>query len=266
MAIEALLVSDAKRVWHVLYGINDDLPFAKVARPPWALAPRAVLQPGEDFTFAIPPRDSESRALVTDEFNDLFDSAVKRLSTIGGKQFAAIDYTVFEHAGRLLYEGSFVAERVSGVKSWYDAHPKPSKEGEKDVLLPEIRTIYDGANEFKATTAWEDARQQMISQRKVAKEFKKGFQVLVVPTAPVHPTKEEYLADPIALNHRLGKFTHYANILDMVGISIPAGFTKDGMPFAITILGQSFTDGLVLEVAKRFESNFAHAAGAPRLM
>ena len=57
------------------------------------------------------------------------------------------------------------------------------------------------------------------------------------------------------------QFTHYANILDLTGASCPAGFTEDGMPFAITILGRSFSDGLVLEIAKRFEGAFGQPAG-----
>ena len=47
----------------------------------------------------------------------------------------------------------------------------------------------------------------------------------------------------------------------MVGVSCPAGFTQDGMPFAITILGQSFSDGMVLEIAERFEVAFGEPAG-----
>jgi Asp-tRNA(Asn)/Glu-tRNA(Gln) amidotransferase A subunit family amidase len=57
------------------------------------------------------------------------------------------------------------------------------------------------------------------------------------------------------------QFTHFANILDLTGISCPAGFTQDGMPFAITILGQSFSDGMVLEIAKRFEAAVHQPAG-----
>ena len=44
----------------------------------------------------------------------------------------------------------------------------------------------------------------MTSQRLAQVEYGK-MNVLVVPTAPMHPTKAEYLADPIGLNHRLGK-------------------------------------------------------------
>jgi hypothetical protein len=33
------------------------------------------------------------------------------------------------------------------------------------------------------------------------------------------------------------------------------------MPFAITILGPSFSDGMVLEIAKRFEATIRQPAG-----
>jgi Asp-tRNA(Asn)/Glu-tRNA(Gln) amidotransferase A subunit family amidase len=33
------------------------------------------------------------------------------------------------------------------------------------------------------------------------------------------------------------------------------------MPFAVTILGQSFSDGMVLEIAKRFEAVVNQPAG-----
>ena len=33
------------------------------------------------------------------------------------------------------------------------------------------------------------------------------------------------------------------------------------MPFAVSILGPSFSDGMVLEIAKRFEAAFGQPAG-----
>ena len=138
----------------------------------------------------------------------LFEEAVKMLSGSGGSLVEDMDYTIFEDAGRLLYEGSFVAERVSGVREWYDAHPAPPPgSDEMDALLPEIRTIYDAAaKNFTAVDAWSDAFKMMQCQRRADAEFaEKNVQVLIVPTVPLHPTKEAYRKDPIGLNHRLGK-------------------------------------------------------------
>jgi Asp-tRNA(Asn)/Glu-tRNA(Gln) amidotransferase A subunit family amidase len=205
IAVEASKVADARTVWNALFQIDEKEAFSKVSRPPWALAPRAVLQPGESFKFAIPPADSESRKQVTEEFNQLFEAAVVLVKEIGGQLVNGVDYTVFEDAGRLLYEGSFVAERVSGVREWYDAHPAPTDPDVKDALLPEIRAIYSAAaNKFSAVDAWSDALKMMSSQRLAQVEYGK-MNVLVVPTVPMHPTKAQYLEDPIALNHKLGK-------------------------------------------------------------
>lgn len=205
VAIEALKVADVQSIYNVLWKIDDSEAFAKVSRPPWSLAPRSVLQPKEFFKFAIPPSEGGSRKLVCDEFNTLFTKAVEMVKSIGGQLDNTVDYTVFENAGRLLYEGSFVAERVSGVREWYDAHPAPMNPGEHDALLPEIRSIYQAAaTSFSAADAWSDALKMMSSQRLAAQEYQK-INVLIVPTVPFHPTKKQYKADPIGLNHKLGK-------------------------------------------------------------
>ena len=205
VCVAASTIADARLVWRTLYNVDESEPFSKVSRPPWALAPRAFLQPQEGFKFAIPPADSESRQYLTEEFSRLFEEAVLLVKSVGGQLVDNVKYTVFEDAGRLLYEGSFVAERVSGIREWYDAHPAPTEPGVKDVLLPEIRTIYDAAaKNFSAVDAWSDLCKMMTSQRLAQVEYGK-MNVLVVPTAPMHPTKAEYLADPIGLNHRLGK-------------------------------------------------------------
>jgi Amidase len=205
IAVEASKVEDARTVWSTLFKIVECEPFSKLHRPPWALAPRTVLQPGEEFKFAIPQIDSESRNLATNEFNELFEAAVLLVKSVGGQLVDTVDYTVFEDAGKLLYEGSFVAERVSGVREWYDAHPAPTEPNTKDPLLPEIRAIYSAAlGNFSAADAWSDALKMMTSQRLAQVEFGK-MNVLIVPTTPMHPTKAQYLADPIALNHKLGK-------------------------------------------------------------
>lgn len=125
---------------------------------------------------------------------------------------------------------------------------------------------------------------------KVFASSKVGPFILAVPTTPMHWTIDEMLADPIARNSRLGLFTHCGNVLDLCGVSVPAGTypvselkgeteppteaiaevkingeeakeekeekadAKDGaLPFAITLLGGSRTDAEVLEVARRFE-------------
>ena len=70
----------------------------------------------------------------------------------------------------------------------------------------------------------------------------------------------------------LGTFTHFGNVLDLNGISVPAGIyitenkAEQGveqseqasvtLPFGVTFLGSSQTDATVLEIARRFAEAF----------
>lgn len=83
-----------------------------------------------------------------------------------------------------------------------------------------------------------------------------SIDVLVVPTAPTHPTVEEVLRDPFQLNSVLGTFAHFGNVLDLCAVSVPARWYElDGerMPFSATFLGRGGSDGKVLRVAEVFE-------------
>jgi len=98
-----------------------------------------------------------------------------------------------------------------------------------------------------------------------------GMTVLVVPTAPTHPTISSVLADPIALNSFLGTFTHFGNVLDMCGIAMPAGSYNVGdiggegegeLPFSVTFMGAGGTDAEVLGLAVRFGEAMSGRAGS----
>jgi hypothetical protein len=45
--------------------------------------------------------------------------------------------------------------------------------------------------------------------------------VLLVPTAPTHYTREQMRADPVALNRNLGAYTNFVNLLDYAALSVP---------------------------------------------
>lgn len=82
---------------------------------------------------------------------------------------------------------------------------------------------------------------------------------MVVPTAPFHPTVAETLENPLSINSSLGIFSHFANVLGMCGIAVPAGTysAPEGsglLPFSVTLLGAERTDAMVLDVVEEFEA------------
>ena len=202
-----------------------------------------------EFRFIIPPE--EDLSLLTPGYKSLFLEAIKLVKSVGGKLVEA-DYSPFTTAGKLLYEGSFVAARVAGVgREWLDAH--------KDELFPSTREIYMNATKFTAVDAFNDLDLLAHCSLAARREFEK-FDILLVPATTMHPTHAQIAADPIALNHKLGKFTHYGNLLDLCGITVPAGF-DNSLPFGVTFLGESMSDGLILEVARMFQEKTGIKAG-----
>ena len=240
IALEALTVSDARKVWDLLNVPDPEEHVGKFWRGQFKPA-HMIYASKPEFRFIIPPE--EVLSVLTPAYKKLYLKAIEVVKEVGGKLVEA-DYAPFAEAGKLLYEGSFVAARVSGVgREWLDAHA--------DELLPSTREIYVNATKFSAVDAWNDLDLLAMCSLHARQEFEK-FDILFVPATPMHPTKAEIEAEPIAINHKLGKFTHYGNLLDMCGITVPAGF-DNGMPFGVTFLGGSMSDGLVLEVARMFE-------------
>jgi allophanate hydrolase len=72
----------------------------------------------------------------------------------------------------------------------------------------------------------------------------------MLPTTVEHPTLEAVLADPLDVNAELGRFTNFANLLDLAALATPAGIV-DGLPFGVQLVGAAFSDGLLAELARR---------------
>jgi allophanate hydrolase len=75
-----------------------------------------------------------------------------------------------------------------------------------------------------------------------------GFDALLVPTAPEHPTIEQVAADPLGVNARLGTYTNFVNLFDMAAVAVPAG-PADGGGFGVTVVTRGFEDQVGLDVA-----------------
>ena len=73
--------------------------------------------------------------------------------------------------------------------------------------------------------------------------------MLVVPTIGTTFTVDEVLARPIDCNTMLGHYTHFGNLLDLLGVAVPLGVTADGRPYSAMLLGAARSDDTVLQLA-----------------
>ena len=258
IAIIASCVGDARIVWDICASCDEEDRYAKVAFP----TQRHVNSTGSQantFKFGIPP--PEALAICNPIYRRMFNKVALNLQAMGGK-LRPIDWSPFQNAGKLLYEGSFVSERLASLPDdWFKKN--------RDHLHPVTREIFENvvARQSTAVQAYRDLQAKALYTRQAEKVFtysSLGVDVLVVPTAPTHWTVEEVLADPLAKNSILGEFSHCGNVLDLCAVAVPAGTyhvselqgridATGVLPFSVTFLGGSMMDAEVLEIARRFE-------------
>jgi allophanate hydrolase len=95
--------------------------------------------------------------------------------------------------------------------------------------------------------------------RRMRDHIFRSIDALLLPTVPTVYTIEQVLADPIALNSRLGTYTNFVNLLDLCGLAVPAALHSDGTPFGVTLLAPGGQDALLASIGRVFHA----ATGLP---
>lgn len=256
ITVVAPSVSDTRKVWQIIAQHDPEDPFSKLPHTlvTWKVDFRGPRIGG--FTFAIPPTSSLS--VCTPAYRDFFDRAVQALRASGGR-LVPIDYSIFEVAGDLLYEGALLHERMTCIGLEF-------LQTELENLHPVTKALFGRAlsSPPSAYDVFRDQALQIQLTRKAQQTFdtlRGGVDALIVPTTTQHPTIQQMEADPLALNSKLGTFTHYANVVDLCGANVPVGMYTDEesgveLPFGITVLGGSGYDAKVLDIAALAETAF----------
>lgn len=179
----------------------------------------------------------------------LYGDSVKRLEDLGGQK-VLIDFDAFAQCAQLLYSGPWVAERLAAIEDF--AATKPSS------IHPVVRSIILGAKDISATAGFKGFYRLAELIRAAQGQWAR-MDVLLLPTAPTTYRIDEVLADPVRLNSNLGLYTNFVNLMDLCATAIPAGFTADGLPFGVTLLGPAFADGRVASLADSLHRALAEA-------
>jgi aspartyl-tRNA(Asn)/glutamyl-tRNA(Gln) amidotransferase subunit A len=85
-----------------------------------------------------------------------------------------------------------------------------------------------------------------------------GTDAVIVPGAPVPaPTLAESDVgngpDADAVIQRLTRFTRPVNYLGLPSLAIPSGFTKNGLPVGMQLIGRSFDEAMLLRIGAAFQ-------------
>lgn len=242
VSVFAKNLDDAECAWLVAKGFDALDPYARSSRPVSALSNRALLQPESTYTYALPP-DHLLEKHLSAEYLKAFANVRDAVSKLNHAHEVSFDFQSYLSASDLVYKGAHVAERASALRDFVQ---QPAK---RAALLPITRQIFDSAFTMNAADAFTDLRRASELTRIMEIEFDK-CDVVIMPTAPRHPTFVEVEKDPYGPNLEMGVFASAVNVLDLSAVAIPAGLI-DGMPFGISLVGPPFREGVLLEVARR---------------
>lgn len=262
-------VTETRRIWHVIDRYDAEDAFAKEPQSlPLLLADYRGLQKA-GFTCATPPASAMAATSMSPAYQAAFEKALRVVETIGGRVRTLDEgtYKPFVDATNLLYNGTLVNERIACM-------------GEDFVKTniakfhPVTRTLFQQVLD-RDSRPWDVYKDQLVqaeATRQANKLLSGGdghlggvgddgttVDVLVVPTAPFHPTVAAMQADPIAMNAQLGAFTHFGNVLDLCAMSVPAGTVEGGMPFGLCFVCAKGLDGRLFDIASAFERAMVEA-------
>jgi len=97
-----------------------------------------------------------------------------------------------------------------------------------------------------------------------------GTDAVLAPVAPVPaPTIAESdvgnSPNAEAVIQRLTKFTRPVNYLGLPSLSLPSGFTKNGLPVGMQLIGRSFDEAMLVRIGAAFQRATDHHAQVPKL-
>lgn len=167
---------------------------------------------------------------------EAFDAAVADF-THNGVEIVPVDISSLLDAARMLYEGAFVAERHAAVGAFIEAHTELIGTD----LDPTVAGIIRSGGTVSASALFTDLerlqRLGLIAEREVFSRV----DALLTPTTTWHPTLAQVRDDPVGANSRMGRFTNFANLLDMCALAVPAGVVA-GLPFGVMLTAPAGRD------------------------
>ncbi|HSZ61118.1 MAG TPA: amidase [Terriglobales bacterium] len=136
------------------------------------------------------------------------------------------------------------------------AYHKPFVEKSPELYQPEtLRRILSGAN-ISAPEALRASRELQTSRHDIQQVFN-DVDVLLTPTVPIPPPKiADLKANPDQLRPRelmMLRNTRPFNVWGIPTISVPCGFTKDGLPIGLQLAAAPWRGIVLLRAAQAYE-------------
>ena len=163
------------------------------------------------------------------------------------------------------FDGVQYGLRADGAKDMIDMYIKTRSQGfgneaKRRILLGTycLSTGYYDAYYLKAQKV----------RTKIKEDFDKAFKecdCIITPTSPTPAFKiGEKIDDPLSM-YLSDIYTIPANLAGLPAISVPCGFSANGLPIGMQVLAKAFDEETIFRAAYTFEQNTDHHKRKPKL-
>ncbi len=215
---------------------------------------------------------------LNEEVRKLVFSGVDTLKNLGAEvvevSLPHTEYAVATYYIICTAEASANLARYDGVRYGF-RHPEAEdviemyKKSRSEGFGPEVqRRILLGT--YVLSSGYYDAyylKAQKV-RRLITKDFEEAFKVCDVIVTPTSPTPAfkfgEKTKNPLEM-YLSDIYTISVNLSALPGISVPCGFTQDGLPVGMQFIGKHFDEARLLKVAHIYEVNRGFEIGIPPL-
>jgi len=251
------------------------------------------------------PRDSTSAPVELEDFLGCLEGEVEGLRIGVPKEYFVegmdrdVEARIWEAAGSLEQLGLKVEEislphteyavatyyiictsEASSNLARYDGVKYGLREGSGDLMEMYLETRSKGfgpevkrrimLGTFALSAGYYDAYYRKASQVRtlIKKDFEEAFRhcdLILTPTSPTPAFRlGEKIDDPLQM-YLSDIFTIPANLAGLPAISLPCGFSKEGLPIGMQLIGKAFDEATILKVAYAYQTITDFHRRAPSL-
>ena len=250
MPIFALSCNDAKAVFE--QGLTEDISDPFLSN--FTVLPEAQDKPMSEQVVGIPAPEYLEFFGDT-QAQECFEQAVSRMKSLGAT-LVDVDYSLFLEAGRMLFDGPLLAERLSSIE--------PFLQDDSNDIHPSVRAIVEKAKQFSAVDLCHEYY-RITELQAVARQLFASIDFMMVPTAPTIYPITEVKANPVNLNTQMGYYTYFVNILNLSAVAVPSAIRADGLPFGVCFVGPAKSDYSLMTLGQQWQQSndlfLGHHAG-----
>jgi aspartyl-tRNA(Asn)/glutamyl-tRNA(Gln) amidotransferase subunit A len=190
-------------------------------------------------------------ALASGTFVNLADAPVRDAVQHAAQVFAELGATVEEVSLNPAREAwSMYATILTADAAAYQR--ERLAENPSGFLPDVLEALQRGAQH--AATDYALARRTQVALHRKAEALFADYDLVLLPTTPSAAPLRDEPASPTGVRLPPTLFTAFANVVGIPALSVPCGFTDDGMPIGLQLLAGHFAEARVLQAGYAFEA------------